>query len=247
MSKKTKDVVIDVPEKDEATLVAETKRRLRMELLERSSHDPEKAARIRKLMREAEERVAMPRTAAEPTPIRRWAVDRKALFGPVAPAARRPQYYSSEVLALAISGDTPGTSQVELLGSIAIDPSEANRMLGWIARQTMTSGTAAEGLSDADALAMLINASHRPADLETLINAALMLEFAAAHVRGWRAMAPLLTMASVLWWAAGQRTPAIRALRVPLHYRDQSLLTKTMVAVLRYRKRAPWILKDHDD
>ncbi len=91
------------------------------------------------------------------------------------------------------------------------------------------------------AMRHLIRTDLRPIDLETLVNGALMLEFAAAHVIGRKPMARLLAAASVLWWAAGQRIAAQRALRLPIHYDMTGPITVVMAQVLRVRRRPDWL------
>lgn len=223
---------------DEKGVVADVRARLQAEAAARAEYDPEQAARVRSLMWEAAAGVAMPRIAAEPTEIRRWAVERSARFGPVSPAPRIERYMLTEALSIALSGRTPTREQVALLAAMVIRKEEADELLGAIALLTLPlAGDERRSVAQRQ----LVKAELRPLDLETLLNAAQMLEFAAAHVIGREAMARALSAASVLWWAAGQRTAAIRALRLPLHYDPGWELTTMMRTVLRLRRRTDWL------
>ena len=66
---------------EEAAYVADARARLQAEAAARREYDPQEAARVRSLMWDADQRIKMPRIAAEPTEIRRWAVERSARFG----------------------------------------------------------------------------------------------------------------------------------------------------------------------
>lgn len=219
-------------------VVADVKERLQAEAAARAEFDPERAANVRSLMWEAGARLKMPRIAAEPTEIRRWAVERSARFEPVSPAPRVQRHMHIEALSIALSGRTPTPDQVALLAALVVRPEEGDDLLSSVAMLTLPLD---RNPRRSVALRALVRGKLRPLDLETLLNAALMLEFAAAHVVGETAMARLLAAASVLWWTAGRRTSAIRALRIPLHYDPSWELTVTMRTVLRLRRRPDWL------
>ena len=223
---------------EEAAYVADARARLQAEAAARREYDPQEAARVRSLMWDADQRIKMPRIAAEPTEIRRWAVERSARFGPVKPAERIERHMHTEALSVALSGRTPTAEQVALLAALASDTQEADDLLSSMALLTLPlPGDEPREI----AMRHLIRTDLRPIDLETLVNAALMLEFAAAHVIGRKPMARLLAAASVLWWASGQRIAAGRALRLPIHYDMTGPITVTMSRVLRVRRRPDWL------
>lgn len=225
---------MQVHERDSVEAV---RQELLAEAAARAQYDPEKSEAIRRAMWAAQARVAMPRVAEEPTPIRRWAVERAAQFGPVMPADEVVRWMRAEAMSIALGGATPTAEQVAQLAAMVAEPESANVMVASIGLLVLPLGREA---SDADALRELVKADLRPLDLESLVNAALMLEFAAAHVIGQRSMARLLAGASLLWWAAGQRVMAARALRLPLHYDPAWPLTKRMRDVLRFRTCPSW-------
>lgn len=227
---------MQVHERDSVEAV---RQELLAEAAARAQYDPEKAEEIRQAMRAAQARVAMPRVAEEPTPIRRWAVERGAHFSPVMPADEPAQWLRAEAMSIALGGATPTVEQVAQLAAMAAEPESANVMVASVGLLVLP---LAREASDADALRELVRADMRPLDLESLVNAALMLEFAAAHVIGRRPMARLLSAASLLWWAAGQRVMAARALRLPLHYDAAWPLTLEMRELLRYRTRPGWAI-----
>lgn len=207
------------------------------ESLARAQYDPERAEKIRRAMRAAQERVAMPRVAEEPTEIRRWAVERSARFGPVGPAEQVERWMRAETMSIALGGSTPTAEQVSQLAALVEELDRVHEMLSGMAMLVLPLPADA---TDEAALQELVRGALRPIDLETLVNAALMLEFAAAHVVGAHRMARLLSAASLLWWAGGQRTASIRALRLPVHYEPQWPLTHRMHEVLRFRSAPSW-------
>ena len=217
--------------------VEAVRQELLAEALARAQYDPERAEKIRTAMRAAQERVAMPRVAAEPTEIRRWAVERSARFGPVGPAQQVERWMRAETMSIALGGATPTPEQVSQLAALVAEDARVDEMLASIALLTLP---LASDASDVVALQELVRGALRPVDLETLVNAALMLEFAAAHVIGTKRMSRLLTAASLLWWTAGQRTASIRALRLPLHYEAEWPLTQRMRKILRFRRQPDW-------
>lgn len=217
--------------------VEAVRQELLAEALARAEYNPERAEKIRAAMRAAQERVAMPRVAVEPTEIRRWAVERSARFGPVGPAQQVERWMRAETMSIALGGATPTPEQVSQLAALVSEDARVDEMLASIALLTLP---LASDASDVVALQELVRGALRPVDLETLVNAALLLEFAAAHVIGTKRMARLLTAASLLWWTAGQRTASIRALRLPLHYEAEWPLTQRMRTVLRLRSAPSW-------
>lgn len=229
-----KGPIMQVHERDSVEAV---RQELLAQAAARVQYDPKKAEEILQAVRAGEARVAMPRIAAEPTPIQRWAVERSAHFGPVMPAPEVVRHMRSESMSIAFGGTTPTPEQVALLAAAASEPEAANSLLATIGLIVLPLDRDA---SEAEALRQLIRAELRPLDLETLINAARMLEFAAAHVIGHCPMARLLAAASLLWWAAGQRIAAARALRLPLHYDPTWPLAQRMRDVLRFRERPAW-------
>ena len=102
---------------EEAAYVADARARLQAEAAARREYDPQEAARVRSLMWDADQRIKMPRIAAEPTEIRRWAGERSARFGPVKPAERIERHMHTEALSVALSGRTPPAEQVALLAA----------------------------------------------------------------------------------------------------------------------------------
>ena len=223
---------------EEKAYVAEARARLQAEAAARAEYDPQEAARVRSLMWDADQRIKMPRIAVEPTEIRRWAVERSAWFSPVMPAERIARHMHTEALSVALSGRTPTAEQVALLAALASDREESDDLLSSLALLTLPlPGDEPREV----AMRHLVRTDLRPLDLETLVNAALMLEFAAAHVIGRKPMARLLSTASTLWWAAGQRIAAARALRIPVHYDLTWPNTVMMQGVLRMRRRPDWL------
>lgn len=218
--------------------VEEVRAELLGEAAERAADDPEYAARLRRAMRTALERVAMPRVMEEPTPIRQWATHRKARFSPVQPAGQVVQLLRSEFIAAALGGELPSAETVAQLAALVDVESRREELVAAIALVVLPID---RGTSDEKALLALMFGKERPRDLETLINAALVLEFAAAHLVTGRHVGRLLALASLLWWTAGQAGPAARALKLARHWAPTWSLTERMVQVLRHRPVPDWM------
>lgn len=222
--------------------VETVKAELRAEALAqaRAQYDPERAEKLRAVMRAALERVAMPRVADETTAIRRWAMDRSSRFSPVAPAEGEQiePAMRGETMSISLGGALPTPEQVTQLAALVQDSDRVNGVLASVSHFVLP---LEHDTPDSIALSELFRAGLRPLDLETLVNTALLFEFAAAHVIGSQSMARLLAMASLLWWTAGRQDAAIRALKLPLHYEPGWDLTQTMRKVLKLRRRAAWM------
>lgn len=210
------------------------------EAAERAAYDPERAEKLRAAMRRAQERTALPRVAAEPTPIRLWAAHRQAQFGPEQPAAEVARWVRSDFIAVALGGEMPRAETVAQLAALVSDEGRQEELVASIALLTLPIPL---DTSDADAVRALLRGADRPADLETLVNAAIALEFAAAHLVAGRHVGRLLAIASPLWWGAGQDGSAYRALQLARHWAPGWSITELMVQVLRHRRRPDWMAR----
>lgn len=208
------------------------------EAAQRAAYDPERAEKLRAAMRRAQERAALPRVAAEPTPIRLWAAHRQAQFGPVQPAAEVARWVRADFMAVALGGEMPRAETVAQLAALVSEDGKQEELVAAMALLTLP---IALDTSDADAVRALLRGAARPADLETLINAAIALEFAAAHLVAGQHVGRLLAIASLLWWGAGQDGPAYRALKLAHYWSPTWSITALMMQVLRHRPRPDWL------
>lgn len=228
--------------KNDPALAAEWREAVRLELLGEAAKaaevGSERAARLLDAMRAAQARVQMPRAAAEPTPLREWAVQRRSQFGPVKPDQEVLRFMRSEWIALALGGQLPTAEHVAQLAAAMRRVSTAESLIGSVALVAMPVD---RDSSDTQAMRVMLRGEARPADLETLVSAALVLEFAAAHVQGTVPMARLLGTAATLWWGAGQRRKATVAVQLAVRYDATWPVLRVMQHLLVHRTTPAWL------
>lgn len=179
----------------------------------------------------------------EALPLRIWSLTRDRRFDLVEPA-EHPGHASEVGVAVqmfAAEGTLPTAGTVSHMAAVALDDAEAFTFLGYVTILVEWPREPKEPSFEQIVASRMIRAADRPPRLATLINAALVLEYAALHGADMRAMARLLTMASVCWWWAGQPHNTERNLHVAAQLEPTWPLVGIMETVLRVRKRPDWI------
>ncbi|WP_299306135.1 hypothetical protein [uncultured Brachybacterium sp.] len=183
------------------------------------------------------------RTQIATAPIRKWDMGREPAFEKVAPVRRTSSYMHIEWQAICLNGEKPSSEAVAELAAMAYSSVHSTRMLAAMAYLVMPVRyfPSEELPADAKVMAWLLSPDTRPLDLATLINGAMVAEFAAAHIEGAVYAGRLLAIAALLWWAAGQPWRASRAAMVSQRLTPGWELTDTMVRVLYYRGKPEWM------
>lgn len=226
----------------DAVLMELREERARMEL---AALEWPRAKAVLDRFEEVKRLARLPRVEVEATPLRRWQLEREVHFDPVAPAEAVSTYMHIEWLSKCLTGELPSAEEVAELAAMAGSEGKVARMLADTAYLVLPLVFFREERLEADerAAGWLLRDDVRPVDLATLIHAAVTMEYAAAHVDGAVAMARLLAVASVLWWAAGQPRRTARAIKVARHIDPRWPLTETMRLALKLRGGPDWMTR----
>lgn len=227
----------------EAALARMREERAREEMAEQAGAEWPRTKAVLDRFAEVQRQAELPRVEVGPTPLRRWKMERGALFEKVAPAVEIDTFMHVEWISKCLTGEVPTAEDVAALARMAGDEVAISRMLASMSSLALPVKYFREDELQADETVgrRLLCEDARPADLATITHGAIMMECAAAHVDDQAAMGHLLAIAAVFWWSAGQPQRTARTVKVAGYAAPGWPLTDTMRIALQLRGKPEWM------